>query len=83
MVSFGFSDGEHIVFSLGIRPERGEAYSSVAGFFKSCELILTGADERDAVGCEASLEGVRCGSGARVPARHLRYGRPCLGRRHA
>jgi hypothetical protein len=47
IVSFGFSDGEHIAFSLGIRPERGEAYSSVAGFFKSYELVLTGADERD------------------------------------
>jgi hypothetical protein len=56
MVSFGFSDGEHIVFSLGIRPERGEAYSSVAGFFKSYELILTGADERDAVGLRTSVQ---------------------------
>jgi hypothetical protein len=49
MLSFGFSDGEHLVFSLGIRPERDEAYSSVAGFFKSYELILTGADEQDVV----------------------------------
>jgi hypothetical protein len=56
MVSFGFSDGEHIVFSLGIRPERGEAYSSVAGFFKSYELILTGADERDAVRLRTSVQ---------------------------
>jgi hypothetical protein len=56
MVSFGFSDGEHIVFSLGIRPERGEAYSSVAGFFKTYELILTGADERDAVGLRTSVQ---------------------------
>jgi hypothetical protein len=56
MVSFGFSDGEHIVFSLGIRPERGEAYSSVAGFFKSYELILTGADERDAVQLRTSVQ---------------------------
>jgi hypothetical protein len=56
MVSFGFSDGEHIVFSLGIRPERGEAFSSVAGFFKSYELILTGADERDAVRLRTSVQ---------------------------
>jgi hypothetical protein len=56
MVSFGFSDGEHIVFSLGIRPERGEAFSSVAGFFKSYELILTGADERDAIGLRTSVQ---------------------------
>jgi hypothetical protein len=56
MVSFGFSDGERIVFSLGIRPERGEAYSSIAGFFKSYELILTGADERDAIGLRTSVQ---------------------------
>jgi hypothetical protein len=56
MVSFGFHGGEHIVFSLGIRPERGEAYSSVAGFFKSYELILTGADERDAVQLRTSVQ---------------------------
>ncbi|WP_431299252.1 DUF4105 domain-containing protein [Tabrizicola sp. BL-A-41-H6] len=56
MVSFGFSDGEHIVFSLGIRPERNEAYSSIAGFFKSYELILTGADERDAVQLRTSVQ---------------------------
>jgi hypothetical protein len=56
MVSFGFSDGEHIVFSLGIRPEQGEAFSSVAGFFKSYELILTGADERDAIGLRTSVQ---------------------------
>jgi hypothetical protein len=56
MVSFGFSDGEHIVFSLGIRPERGEAFSSVAGFFKNYELILTGADERDAVRLRTSVQ---------------------------
>lgn len=56
MVSFGFSNGEHIVFSLGIRPERGEAFSSVAGFFKTYELILTGADERDAVRLRTSVQ---------------------------
>jgi hypothetical protein len=56
MVSFGFSDGDHIVFSLGIRPERGEAFSSVAGFFKNYELILTGADERDAVRLRTSVQ---------------------------
>jgi hypothetical protein len=66
MVSFGFSDGEHIVFSLGIRPERGEAFSSVAGFFKSYELILTGADERDAVRLRTSVQ-----TGNRVVLYHL------------
>lgn len=56
IVSFGFSDGQHIAFSLGIRPERGEAYSSVAGFFKPYELILTEADARDVVQLRTSVQ---------------------------
>ena len=56
MVSFGFEDGEHVVFSVGIRPEAGEAYSSLAGFFKAYELIVTAADERDAIGLRTSVQ---------------------------
>jgi hypothetical protein len=56
MVSFGFADGEHVVFSIGIRPEEREAYSSLAGFFKVYELIVTAADERDAIGLRASVQ---------------------------
>ena len=56
MVSFGFSDGEHLVFSVGIRPSEGEAYSSLAGFFKSYELIVTAADERDAIRLRTSVQ---------------------------
>jgi hypothetical protein len=56
MVSFGFSDGEYLIFSVGIRPSDGEAYSSLAGFFKSYELILTAADERDAIGLRTSVQ---------------------------
>jgi hypothetical protein len=56
MLSFGFADGEHIVFSLGIRPTRDESYSAVAGFFKAYELVLTGADERDAIRLRTSVQ---------------------------
>jgi hypothetical protein len=56
MVSFGFENGEHIVFSIGIRPAAGEAYSSLAGFFKVYELIVTAADERDAIGLRTSVQ---------------------------
>ncbi|MGH6904895.1 MAG: DUF4105 domain-containing protein, partial [Geminicoccaceae bacterium] len=38
MVSFGFA-GEHVAFSIETRKEKGEAYSSLAGFFKRYELI--------------------------------------------
>jgi hypothetical protein len=38
MVSFGFA-GDHVAFSIEIRKEKGEPYSSIAGFFKRYELI--------------------------------------------
>jgi hypothetical protein len=56
IVSFGFADGEHLAFSVGIRPTRGEAYSSLAGFFKVYELVVTAADERDAIRLRTSVQ---------------------------
>jgi hypothetical protein len=49
LVSFGFSDGRHVVFSAEIRREKGEAFSSFGGLFKRYELVLIAADERDIV----------------------------------
>jgi hypothetical protein len=49
IVSFGFEGGEHVLFSVSIRPTVERGYSSIAGFFKVFELIVTAADERDAI----------------------------------
>ncbi|WP_245749336.1 DUF4105 domain-containing protein [Gemmobacter aquatilis] len=49
LVSFGFDDGQRIVFSVEIRKERGEKFSSVGGFFRQFELALIAADEEDIV----------------------------------
>jgi hypothetical protein len=48
MVSFGFG-GDHVAFSIETRKEKGEAYSSIAGFFKRYELIYVVGDERDLI----------------------------------
>jgi hypothetical protein len=48
MVSFGFA-GEQVAFSIETRKEKGEAYSSLAGFFKQYELIYVVGDERDLI----------------------------------
>lgn len=48
MVSFGFA-GDHVAFSIETRKEKGEAYSSIAGFFKQYELIYVVGDERDLI----------------------------------
>lgn len=57
LVSFGFDDGEHLVFSVEIRKERGEAFSEVGGFFKQFELSLVAADERDIVQVRTNARG--------------------------
>jgi hypothetical protein len=48
MVSFGFA-GDHVAFSIETRKEKGEAYSSIAGFFRRYELIYLAGDERDLI----------------------------------
>ena len=48
MVSFGFA-GDHVAISIETRKEKGEAYSSIAGFFKRYELIYVVGDERDLI----------------------------------
>ncbi|TMV93534.1 DUF4105 domain-containing protein [Thioclava sp. BHET1] len=49
LVSFGFTTGEHVVFSVEIRREKGEKLSEIGGFFRQFELVLIGATERDIV----------------------------------
>lgn len=49
LVSFGFSDGKHVVFSVEIRRERTESFSEIGGFFKQFELAFIAADETDIV----------------------------------
>jgi hypothetical protein len=47
LVSFGFSDGQRVVFSVEIRRETTERFSSVAGFFKVYEFAFIAAEEQD------------------------------------
>ena len=49
LVSITLDDAPPLAFSIEIRRERGEAYSALAGFFKSYELAIVAADERDIV----------------------------------
>lgn len=49
IVSFGFSGGDHVAFSVEIRKEKGESFSSIGGFFRQFELVLIAADEADVV----------------------------------
>jgi len=49
LLSFGFSDGQYLAVSVEIRPEIGEKYGMLKGFFKEYELIYIWADEKDLV----------------------------------
>jgi hypothetical protein len=48
-VTFGFGD-DHVAMSIETRKEKGEGYSTVAGFFREYELYYVVADERDLIG---------------------------------
>ncbi|OQK15258.1 hypothetical protein AU255_17425 [Methyloprofundus sedimenti] len=50
IMSFRFSDGKHLAFSIEARKEQNEAYSTIKGFFRQYELIYIVADERDVIG---------------------------------
>jgi len=46
-LSFVFADQPPLAISIEARKERGEGYSSLAGFFRQYELFYVVADERD------------------------------------
>jgi hypothetical protein len=49
LISFGFDDGDHVVFSVEIRRQKSQAFSEIGGFFKEFEVSVVAADERDVV----------------------------------
>lgn len=57
LVSFGFADGQHLVFSIEIRKEKHEQFDALAGFFKQYEMALVAADERDILAVRTNVRG--------------------------
>ena len=49
ILSWDFSDGQHLAVSIETRKEKGEEYSAVKGFFKQFEIYYVVADERDVI----------------------------------
>jgi hypothetical protein len=47
MLSFGFGGKDFLAVSIETRKEKGESYSTLAGFFRQYELYYVVADERD------------------------------------
>lgn len=57
LLSFGFDDGRFLTFSVEIRREKGETYSSLAGFFRRYEMVVIAADDRDIVRLRTNARG--------------------------
>lgn len=57
LVSFGFSDGRYLTFSLEIRKQKGEEFSAWKGFFRQYEAILVAADEADIIRTRSNARG--------------------------
>ena len=49
IVSFGFSDGRHLAWSIELRRDKTQHFSAIEGFFKQAELIALAGDERDLI----------------------------------
>jgi hypothetical protein len=57
LISFGFDDGNHVVFSVEIRREKDQSFSEMGGFFKEFELSIIAADERDVIRVRTNVRG--------------------------
>jgi Domain of unknown function (DUF4105) len=57
LISFGFEEGEHVVFSVEIRREKSEGFSEIGGFFKEFALSIIAADERDVIRVRTNIRG--------------------------
>ncbi len=57
LVTFGFSDGRFITFTVEVRREKTEVFSEIGGFFKEFELAIIASDERDVVHVRTNVRG--------------------------
>ncbi|SLN34343.1 hypothetical protein ROA7450_01536 [Roseovarius albus] len=55
LVSFGFSDGEHVVWSVEVRRRTDSGYSPVADFFKEHTLVTVASVEQDIAGLRTNI----------------------------
>ena len=57
LLSFGFSNGDYLTFSIETRRENTESFSTIGGFFRKFELSLIAADERDIIYTRTNVRG--------------------------
>lgn len=57
LISFGFKEDTHVVFSVEIRRKKSDGFSEIGGFFKEFELSIIAADERDVIRVRTNVRG--------------------------
>ncbi|CAM3765055.1 DUF4105 domain-containing protein [Bordetella sputigena] len=57
LVSFGFADGQYVVFSVEIRRKRHDAFSEIGGFFRQYELSVLASTEEDSLRVRTNVRG--------------------------
>ncbi|MFN3888846.1 MAG: DUF4105 domain-containing protein [Beijerinckiaceae bacterium] len=72
LVSFGFGDGQRLVWSIELRRTKDQSYSALASFFKQSELIFLAADESDIIRLRTNVRR----ENVRMYPLHLRPGVP-------
>jgi hypothetical protein len=55
MVSFGFSDGRFLIWSIEMRLRKNQVFSALGGLFKTAELVTLAGDERDMIRLRSNL----------------------------
>ncbi|GLQ99800.1 Lnb N-terminal periplasmic domain-containing protein [Dyella mobilis] len=57
LLSFGFDDGSHVVFSVEIRKKKNQSFTPLGGFFKDYERAIVAADEDDVIRVRTNVRG--------------------------
>lgn len=57
LVSFGFTDGQQVVFSVEIRRKRHDKFSEIGGFFRQYELSVLASAEEDSLRVRTNIRG--------------------------
>lgn len=57
ILSWSFSDGQHLAISIETRKTEGQEYSAVAGFFRQYPIYYVVADERDVIAVRTNQRG--------------------------
>ena len=57
VLSFGFSDGDYLAWSVEVRREVGGGFSPIADFFKANTLVIVATEEEDVIGVRSNIRG--------------------------